>query len=609
MSEPERERPFGVLTILRWLSQYPVREWHGLVALSVATMGGIALSVLQPWPMKILVDNVLQNRPLPATISRLFAMLPGDGSKTALLTWSVAGTIILFLLNWLVGLITAYLSTGFGQRMIYDLAADLFSHLQRLSLRFHHRKQLGDTIRRVTSDCSCVSTIVLGAALPLLTSICTLAAMFAVMWRLNSSLTLLSVAVVPLMLIVFKRYAEPLLERGYEQQEIEGKLYSLVEQTLSSIPVVQAYTREVENERAFAVAANNNIGAMIRTTSVQMQFKILIGLTTTLGTAGILWIGGWEVLAGHLSVGSILIFLSYLASLYAPLNQLMYTSSTIQGAAGSARRVIEILQTEHDVSDKPGAPALVEVRGHVLMENISFGYAPEQPIIKDVSLEARPGDVIAIVGPTGAGKTTVVGMVPRLFDPWTGRVVIDGKDVRDVQLKSLRRNVAVVLQDPFLFPLTMAENIAYGRPEASLKEIQDAARAANAHPFIERLPNGYDTIIGERGATLSGGERQRVSIARALLKNAPILILDEPTSALDVETESLLLQALDRLMQNRTTFIIAHRLSTIRNATKIVVLKQGRVDETGTHDELLRNQGLYAELHRIQFGPGGVMEE
>jgi ATP-binding cassette, subfamily B, bacterial len=307
-------------------------------------------------------------------------------------------------------------------------------------------------------------------------------------------------------------------------------------------------------------------------------------------------------LDGSLSIGSILVFLSYLRSLYDPLEALMYTPSTIQGAAGSARRVLEILQIEREVTDRPGARPLPPLAGHVRLENVVFGYTPDRAVLQGVSLEVLPGQVIAVVGATGAGKTTLVSLVPRFFDPWHGRVIVDGHDVREVKVKSLRDQVGLVLQEPFLFPFTIAENIAYGRPGASRQEIQAAAAAANIHAFIERLPQGYDTQVGERGATLSGGERQRLSIARAFLKNAPILILDEPTSALDVETEAMLLEALQRLMKGRTTLIIAHRLSTIRNADRIVVVHEGRVVENGTHQELMDLGGHYAQLHTLQFG-------
>jgi ATP-binding cassette subfamily B protein/subfamily B ATP-binding cassette protein MsbA len=327
-----------------------------------------------------------------------------------------------------------------------------------------------------------------------------------------------------------------------------------------------------------------------------------MGLTTAVGTAATLWVGAHHVLDGRLSVGSVLVFLSYLGSLYGPLESVMYTPSTLQGAAGSARRVLEVFAIEPEVRDQPGAAALPRSRGQVTLDDVRFGYEPDRPVLRGISLEVLPGQTVALVGATGAGKTTLVSLVPRFFDPWSGRVLIDGHDVRQVQLKSLREQIALVPQEPFLFPFSLAENIAYGRPGASQAEIEAAAKAANLHEFISRLPEGYATKVGERGATLSGGERQRLSIARALLKDAPILILDEPTSALDVETEKLLLEALRRLMDGRTTLLIAHRLSTVRHADRIVVLKDGHVVETETHVKLLGRAGLYAHWHRIHAG-------
>jgi ATP-binding cassette subfamily B protein/subfamily B ATP-binding cassette protein MsbA len=335
-----------------------------------------------------------------------------------------------------------------------------------------------------------------------------------------------------------------------------------------------------------------------------MQFKFLIGLATAIGTAGILWIGAQHALRGELTTGAIVAFLYYLGALYTPLEAIMYTTSTIQGASGSARRVLEVLNAEAEVRDKPGAVALQKTRGEVRFKSVTFGYEANRPVLREINLIARPGETIALVGATGAGKSTLVSLIPRFADPWTGRVSLDEHDLRDVSLKSLRRQIAVVLQEPFLFPQSIAENIAYGHPHATLSDIVSAAQNANAHEFIERLPRKYETMIGERGATLSGGERQRISIARAFLKNAPILILDEPTSALDASTEHSLLQALERLSERRTTFIIAHRLTTVRRASRIVVLEQGEIVEEGAHEQLLASNGAYARFHRLQFNTG-----
>jgi ATP-binding cassette subfamily B protein/subfamily B ATP-binding cassette protein MsbA len=563
----------------------------------------IGFDVLRPWPLKVLVDNVLKGGPGTSPLTGWLDLLPGGGERASLVSWCVAATIVLFLLDWLLGLASSFATIHFGQRMVYDLAADLFGHLQRLSLRYHSRNPVGDSIRRVTTDCGCVATIVKDALLPVLTSVVSLMVMFVVLWQLDPVLTLLALTVVPFMVIIFRKYADPMLERSYEQQEVEGEIYDVVEQTLSAIPVVQAFGREEQADRQFRTTSGAILRAALASLSVQLQFKVLMGTATALGTAGILWIGANHALDGRLTVGSMLVFLSYLASLYGPLESLMYTSSTLQGAAGSARRVLEVLGTEREVSDRSGAVALPPVIGQVRLEDVSFGYEAGRPVLRNVSLEAQPGQTVALVGVTGAGKTTLASLLPRFFDPWEGRVLIDGFDLRDVQLQGLRDQVSIVLQEPFLFPRTIAENIAYGRPDATRDQIESAARAANAHAFIERLPQGYETLVGERGATLSGGERQRLSIARAFLKDAPILILDEPTSALDAVTESLLVEALKRLMQGRTTFIIAHRLSTIRHADRILVLQDGKVVEAGTHEELQALQGRYAHWHNIQYGP------
>jgi len=591
-------QPNRYLRLLRYAQPY----WRGWVAILLVTMLATLFSVVSPWPMKVLVDNVLGHAPLPSSVRTALRWLPASGSNAGMIGWIALAGLFIFAVNSTLDVVLTWLWIRIGQGMVYELAAALFARVQRRSLLFHSRNSVGDSMARVTGDSWAVYSLVDTLWFAPLHAGFTLIVMLVLMLRLNLPLTLLSVAIAPLMTACSLMLGKRLRTTARAQRDIESRIQSHVQQTLTGITVVQAFGQEEREHNRFVKFTVAAMSALRRNTLASSFAGLGTGLTTTLGTAAVLWVGARQVLHGGLSVGSLLVFLTYLGAMQSQLKSFTGIYSTLQTVRAKVDRVCEVLETEPEVSDRPGARALARAVGRVRYENVTFGYTSERAVLKNVSLEAAPGETIALVGPTGAGKSTLVSLVPRFFDPWEGRILLDGRDVRDVQVKSLREQVAIVLQEPFLFPTTIGQNIAYGRPGATMAEIRRAAEAANADSFIRRLPGGYDTELGERGATLSGGERQRLSIARALLKDAPILILDEPTSALDAGTEHLILEALQRLICGRTTFIIAHRLSTIRSADKIAVVEGGQIREEGSHAELQLRGGLYARMVSIQSG-------
>ena len=572
---------------------WPYRGLFVFALVQVSIIGGAEL--LKPWPLKLIIDNVLGGQPLSWTLA-------SQWSRETLLFAACVGLVSIYLVLAGMNVLKNYTTVRIGQSMVNDLRGTLYNHLQRLSLAFHTRRQVGDLLYRVTYDTFAIQTLTMNGVFPILTSFILLVGMTLVMLRLDWVLTLLALGVCPILFVTISAMSSRIKAAATMARERESVIYSLVQRSMSAIRVIQAFTKEEEEHRQFMAASTEGLLASLRLYNLQTIHAGVVNVVIAIGTALVVWVGARHVLDGTLSVGELIVFTSYLASLYGPINSISQTLGSIQGAKAGLVRVHEILTVERDLPEGNRVVSAAEVRGEVRFEQVTFAYAPDQLILRGVNLHVTPGQTVAIVGPTGAGKSTLVSLLPRFYDPQEGRVLLDGTDVREFTLASLRQQIAMVLQPPLVFPLTIRENIAYGRPGASAEAIERAARLARIHEMIIRLPEGYDTVVGEQGATLSEGERQRLTIARAILRDAPILILDEPTSSVDAETETLIMEGLEQLTAGRTTFIIAHRLSTVRRADMILVIRGGQLVEQGSFTELMRRPGPFAALYRTQFG-------
>jgi ATP-binding cassette subfamily B protein len=551
--------------------------------------------LLKPWPLQVVIDNVLGGKPLP--------LAPLRSSQADLLLLSCLGIIGVHLGAGALTLLHNYTTIRVGQQMVNDLRGALYAHLQRLSLAFHSRQRVGDLLYRITADSFAVQTMIMNGVLPILSAAVLLGGMLLVLFPLDPVLTLLSLTIVPVLFALISGFNRKIVDVATEVRNTESRVYSVVQWAISSIKLIQAFTKEEDEHRRFMGASRESLRATLRLYSWQTLYSGAVNVVIAGGTALVVYAGARAVISARLSVGELIVFISYLAQLYAPINQMTQSWGLIAGARAGAQRVFEVLETEADLKGGHRSFPMEGARGDVAWRNVSFRYRPETPVLTDIELTVAAGSKIAVVGPTGAGKSTLLGLVPRFFDPSTGAVEIDGVDLREYRLKSLRDQISMVLQPPLIFPLSVRDNIAYGRPGAADDGIEKAARLARIHDRVVLLPEGYDTIIGESGVLLSEGEKQRITIARALLRDAPILILDEPTSALDVATEALVMAGIERLMAGRTTFIIAHRLSTVQRCDRIIVLREGRIVETGTFAELLRHAGVFAEYYRTQFAP------
>jgi len=573
--------------------------------IGVLTTLAASVAALQPLPMKILIDYAFAHANPPAFLGGALTPLGLDSTPTVLVALSALLGVAVFAIQSAVDSSLTWAWSVAGQRMVYRLTNDLFRHLLRLTSLYHSRRPVGDAISRLTGDTWCVYTFVSGFVMGPIHQVLMLGSVGVAAFARERRLASTVILAAPLLAVSSLYFGTRLKERAKSARKVESGLLSFVQQTLTAIPVVQAFTAEARNRSRFGALAEEAIALSRKGALLTSSYGMVNGAITTLGAGIVLFFGGRRVLEGTMPLGTLVVFLAYMQTLHQSLEGLLKTYGGFKPLEASIDRVIETLQSGEIIADLPGAQPLPKLprgtSGHVRFENVSFGYVSGRPVLSEIDLEVWPGEKVALVGQTGAGKSTIVSLIPRLLDPWSGTLYLDGKDIRTVPLDDVRSRISMLLQDTFLFPMSVMENISLGRPTASRDEVIAAAITANAHAFIQQLPQGYETVLGERGSTLSGGERQRIAIARALLKDAPVLILDEPTSSLDAQTEASLMDALDRLMTGRTAFIIAHRLSTVRRADRILVLEHGRIVESGTHASLLAARGAYFKYHAAQF--------
>jgi ATP-binding cassette, subfamily B, bacterial len=574
-------------------------HWKALTIAMVAVLGETLTDVLEPWPIKIVVDQLVQSKKLPDWLGGFVSRTFGQ-DQFAILNFAVAAVAVIAIVGAISSYVEKYMTTSVSQWVSHDLRRTLYYHIQRLSLAEHDESRTGDLITRVTSDIGAVQDFINSALLGIFVNLLTLVGMIGVMFYINWKFTLIALSVSPVLFLVVFYYTRRIKKASRAVRKKEGELVSTVQEVLTSIRVVQAFAREDYEQERFENESMENVEVALQARSIKAKLSPIVEVIVAVGMCLVLWYGARLVLGGELSAGVLIVFLLYLGKMYKPMRDLSKMTDTVSKAMIGYERIQEVLEIDSRVRDLPRARRAPKFKGRIEFDKVNFGYSNDVQVLKEVSFCIEPGQVVAIVGPSGTGKTTIASLIPRFYDPLSGKVSIDGTDVRQYKLKSLRDQVSFVLQETLLFRATIWENIAYGKPDAQPKEIIHAAELANASEFIDKMPQGYDTMLGERGVTLSGGQRQRIAIARAIIRNAPILILDEPTTGLDAASEQAVIDALDLLMKGRTTVVIAHHLGAIRQADVIFVFKDCELAEHGTHDALMANGGLYAELYKTQ---------
>jgi ABC-type multidrug transport system fused ATPase/permease subunit len=571
-----------------------------LIIVFVAMLVQTGVSLAAPWPIKVVIDNVVGNHRLADWLAWVHD-LPVAQTKMGLAAVAALTVIVLAVIGAAASYVENYFTESVGQWVAHDLRVRVYDHLHRLSLTFYDHQQTGPLLSTITNDVATVQNFASSSTLGILVDLLTIVGMVAIMFSLNWDFALIAVGVTPVLLLFVMRFKRVVKEATREVRRRQSNIVAVVQQGLESVRVVKAFGRRDLEEERMDEASRASVDAALKARKIKSVLSPVVTVVVAFCVAIVVWRGAALILAGTMTIGALTVFLAYLNKFFKPVQDLAKMTNTIAQTSVGLERIRNLLDTDTVIPQRANAKPLATCRGALTFEHVAFGYDQSTPVLRDVSVEIDAGQLVGIVGTTGGGKSTIVSLIPRFYDPQKGRILVDGIDLRDVDLASLRSHISFVLQETVLFQGTVAENIAYGRPDATQQEIEAAAKLANADEFIARMAHGYDTAVGERGLTLSGGQRQRIGIARAVIRDTPILILDEPTAALDSESERLVIEGLERLMKGRTVITIAHRLSTIRDANKIIVLKDGLVAEQGTHEQLLALKGVYAELHHVQF--------